>query len=542
MATISFTTTFDLSVATPVFLFEDTADYVGQGIALADVNGVFNITSPSGTVIYNNTDYSNGACDIRNSVSRDSQQTIALPLGSDGFPEAGIYTIVYSVYDTNLLVYSTITNTYDYAYVRPEVEITQTTDCVSPLFTSTDSTTYTVDSIVPSIVRSHTITFPVGSGLSPVVGVAATISVGYEAFANGTQSTTIVSDLTYVFDDRLIVIDAITGYQSVTVDCTDTCAIYCCLRSVEQQMSTYKTTNTALYLTTRGLFTEAMGIVGMVTLARTCNKSADISGYLTEIKSLLNCTDDCSCSGDAPALVTGLGGLVNNVVVNSSGSPITVTPVVVGTTTTYTITFNAALLTTINSLYNTIVAAGTNVTVTDSGIVGLTRTFTVNGASNIPVMLSNNTTPASTSAGVMTSLMSYTIPADQLSTNDDTVEVVCALDTSGVSQIKEIELRLAGVACHTKVPAFVFSKGAKYMSLIATISRQSNTTVFIKFDVAVDTSRYGLATGYNFFETAVAVNALSTLTNDVAVFGRNIDAAPTETVSANQLLVKYYNK
>jgi len=57
MATISFTTKFDLSVSPKIFVFEDTADYVGQGIALVNVNGCFNITSPSGIVIYNNTDF-----------------------------------------------------------------------------------------------------------------------------------------------------------------------------------------------------------------------------------------------------------------------------------------------------------------------------------------------------------------------------------------------------------------------------------------------------------------------------------------------------
>ncbi|MES3018139.1 MAG: hypothetical protein V4721_10180 [Bacteroidota bacterium] len=542
MATISFTTKFDLSVATPIFILEDTSAYVAQGIALVNVNSVFSITSPSGTVIYNNTDYSNGGCDIRNSVSRINQTTIPLPLGADGFPESGTYIITESTYDNNLLVYSTDTNTYEYDYVRPEVAITQTTDCVSPLFTSTDSTTYTVNSIVPTITREHTITFPVGSGLSPLVGTAATMTRGYEQFANGTQSTTIVSDLIYVFTDGLTVVDEITGYQSVTVDCTDSCAIYCCLRSVEQQMIGYSTTNTALFASTRSLFTEAMGIIGMVTLARTCNKSADISGYLTEVKTLLNCTDDCSCSGDAPALVTGLGGLVNNVVVNSSGSPIVVTPVVVGTTTTYTITFNAALLTTINSLYNTVVVAGANTTVTDSGIVGLIRTFTVATTAASPILY-NTTTPVSTVLGAMTVLQSYTLPINTLATNGDVLELSADFDTDGTTQAKAVDLRIGGTVCHTKVTEFRQTMSQKASRLVVRVTRQSTTTLFITFLQANSNGSYQtLGDGKLFYETGFSVSDLSANTTLFEVRGRNLDGAPTETINCAQLVVTYYKK
>jgi len=248
------------------------------------------------------------------------------------------------------------------------------------LFTSTDATDYVVEEITPTISRVHTINYPVGSASagSPTTGTGITVTSS--TFYNGTQTTEITSTLTYTFTDGLIVLDEITGALEVLVDCTDTCSIYCCIRSLEQQMIMYSTTNTALYATTRTLFSQIMGLVGMVILARNCGKGTDISGYLNSIKLLANCTDDCSCSGTTPTQVYGLGGLVNDVVVVSGGTPITVTPVTVGNTTTYTVSFSSALLTTINSLYNTVVVAGTNITSVTSNTVGLTTTYTVNAA------------------------------------------------------------------------------------------------------------------------------------------------------------------
>ena len=47
MATISFSTIFRLDLSTPVFNFEDTSNYTGQGISWADISGSFKITAPA---------------------------------------------------------------------------------------------------------------------------------------------------------------------------------------------------------------------------------------------------------------------------------------------------------------------------------------------------------------------------------------------------------------------------------------------------------------------------------------------------------------
>jgi hypothetical protein len=167
-------------------------------------------------------------------------------------------------------------------------------------------------------------------------------------------------------------------------------------------------------------------------------------------------------------------------------------------------------------------------------------TFSPAGAAS-PSILSNNTTAVSTSAGIMTSLMSYTLPAGQLKTNDDTLEVVFAIDSNLTTEIKRAELRLAGVICHSKATTFNLNSGSKYMSLIAVITRQTATSVFIKFDIVTSSARYTLTNGQNFFETSIPVNDLDSLTNVIELFGRN-SSGGSQTIRANQMLVKYYNK
>lgn len=380
MAIISFTSLMDLTGSIKVFQFVDTSDYAGQGIPLASVIGNFKITSPSGVIVYNNTNWTSALCDINRVSSAYNQTTILIPLGLDGEPERGVYTVEYTVLKFfPSSEYFTVTNTYNVNYTGPVVEINQTVDCISPLFTSVDVTNYTVNGTAPTIDRVHTINFPFGSAGEgePVFGITQTLTTS--TFYNGTQTTEIQSILNYAFPDGMGIYDAVSGSKEILVDCTDVCAIYCCIRALEQRMISYSTTNTILYRETTLLFSQIMGLVGLVTLAQRCGKSDEINGYLSSIKLLANCTDDCACSGDAPVQVAGLGGLVNEVVVTSTGEPITVTPVTYGNTTTYNITFSGALLTTINSLYNTEVVAGVNLLSITDVTVGLTKTFTING-------------------------------------------------------------------------------------------------------------------------------------------------------------------
>jgi len=415
MATISFTPTFDLTQSNPAFSALDTTNWAGQGIATADVNGCFNIVSPSGVVVYNNTDYTNANCDIRTALSLTSQQSIALPLTAASLVEPGDYIITYTQYNSALSVYYTQVATYTYEYISPEVCISQVIDCISPQFTSTDITEYVVDGVTPTKTLTHTIYYPngsVGQG-SPLVGSAAVLSTG--VFYNGTQTSEIEADLSYTFTDGLIVLDNISASKDIKVNCEYICSIYCCIRALEQQLiNTPITVNKNLYAQLSDTFQTVMSFVGLAQVAINCGKSDDVNCYLEKIMELTNCTSDCSCSGDEPSRVSGLGGLINEVVVNSGGTPVIVTPVIVGNTTTYSITLSSSFVTTVNSLYNSVVAAGVNVTSVGVVTAGLTKTYTVN-VEDAAVAAGSN---ISVSSSFVSPTTTYTVSANLDGAND----------------------------------------------------------------------------------------------------------------------------
>lgn len=428
MATISFNTTFDLTTTNPEFVFLDTTNWAGQGISTSDVNGVFKIVSPSGITIYNNVDYSNSGCDIRTALSLTSQQTISLPLTGTLLVEPGTYTITYSQYNSNLNVYYTQINTYTYEYVAPEICISQVADCISPQFVSTDLTEYEVEGITPTKTLTHTIYYPNGSAGqgSPLVGSSAVLSTG--VFYNGTQTTEIEASLSYTFSDGLIVLDEIDGSKDILVNCEYICSIYCCIKALEQRVISNQGVNQLLYNQYSNTFQQVMAFVGLAQLAISCGKSSDVNCYLDEIASLTECTEDCSCDGDDPSRVSGLGGLINEVVVNSGGTPVIVTPVVVGNVTTYSITLNSSFINKVNSSYNSVVAAGVNVTSVGTVTVGDTITYTVNvedaavaAGANISVS-SNFVSPTTTYtvSGNVSTTKDWEVSGDTISGNPTT--------------------------------------------------------------------------------------------------------------------------
>lgn len=378
---LSFTPRFILNSSPIRFSVIDTTDYSSYSIPLTNVFGCLTIVSPSGVTIYNNTTFTGVGCDIKVTTSTTQQSTVQLPSLGNGYPESGIYTITYTV-SINDGVHSTYqissdATDFDYTYVKPTASITSEVDCCDAYFTTEDITDYVVDGITPTNTRSMTLTFPSGSGLSVITNTtSATITVGSGQFATGAQVTAISSVLSYTYPDGLVVIDTVTGTKNLTVDCTLACELYCCENSMYLQLQNYKGVNEVMYQSLLGTFTYIMALETLFKKAIGCGKQTDASALATAIKTLANCTDDCQCTDGAPRLVYGLGTSNVNVVVASGGPPVTVTSTTVGGVTTYTVTLSGTFVNLVNNSYNTIVAAGTNVTVASSGTNPVT--YTVN--------------------------------------------------------------------------------------------------------------------------------------------------------------------
>jgi len=413
LSTIGFKTTYQFETSPKKFKFEDTTDYAGQSVSKSDCEGVLKITDPLGSVIYDNTNYA--APDIDPNVSLENSTTILLPLLGSGEVIPGEYTIKYSVQNssgtpaTGTQIY--LEKKFNLAYTSPTVSLTLTADCVQPLLTSTDGTTYTSGLTTPTITRTHTISYPASTGQATLTGTGAVLetSVMYTTKGGTVQHTSaLTSVLAYAWpevagtgslvvtgSDPVVVAsndfhlsDSVTGSTFNAVSCDgQLCDIYCCVKAEYDRYISYLNTNTLLADEALANWVQMVSLCGEIRIALECGKSADVSTYSARILDLGNCEAGCDCSDGTPVLVTGLGSGTGTVIVDSAGTPITVTSVTAGATTTYTVAFDAATTTKIASLYNSVVAAGTNITVTPV-TVGDTTTYTVAAAAPVqPEML-----------------------------------------------------------------------------------------------------------------------------------------------------------
>jgi hypothetical protein len=372
MATLAFKITFNVS--TGVFNLIDQTDYVGQGIALVDVNGNIKITSPSGVVVYNNTNFTDGGCDVNVSVSTTNQTTISLPSYSGGDIEPGDWVFLYTVNDSNLSTDYTLSKTVEVCYTVPVITLEKDIDCISPLMEITDTTNYIVEGITPTITRAMSLYHPAALGLAPVTGTGITLTVN--TFYSGEYKATLDSTITYDYGDNVFVTDIAKGGCDFDVECDESlCSLYCCVATLYNRYENALQRNPRLAKEIEPTFILIGAYMIVARQAWECSNTTKFNEISARIKDIANCTDDCSCSdGSTPTLIVGMGGTSITTLV--SGSGITITSVVNGSTTQYTISFNSALLTKLNSLTQTVVAAGTDIGVA-SATVGDTTTYTI---------------------------------------------------------------------------------------------------------------------------------------------------------------------
>ena len=432
MAIVSFTTQFDFTGATNLVKFTDTSDYAGQGINLADVNGSFRIVDPSGVTIYDNTDFTDSGCDIDVATSLSSQQVISFT------PVQGTYTIIYTVDDINTVMQYTDTNTYNNQYTAPTLEISQTINCITPLWSQVDITDYVVAGLSPTTNTTvNRLFYPVGSEQQgfPVTTNTATLSTG--VFFQGCQTSQIQATLQYDFSDGLQVIDVLQLDKEFVVDCTFYCSIACCVQAQEQLMISYRGNNQVLFLEEERKFLKIAAYITSIRTQIDCNagNGSQVSFYMDEIRSLSNCTSDCDCSTDDFARVIGFGAILG----------------IDGTD-------------------------GTN---------GTDGTDGSDGASGTSVV-SQNTTVDTPLTGSYASMKSFSIPAGTLPNNGDTLQILATCERGGSGSQAKARVLFGG---NTLNPVLVAQNDFQLISGLMdsvyikyNITRLSATTVMVTTD------------------------------------------------------------
>lgn len=291
-----------------------------------------------------------------------------------GGPNAGTYSVASLTYDGThtkvfvneavptdassqgtINVYNEYTNTKSYYFsdCAPTVSLQLTSDCDCSQIVSQDLTNYTVNVngnyySPTTTARIHTVNPPISPSTGTRVAGSTTSSeatiIVSPAWTN-TWTSTVVTTLTYNIGGLLVQKTA-SGSASVDVVCSDElCCAYACLGNIADTYNEFRLTNRAE--------AEKWGMIALqvaiewvaYSVARSCGQTNAAETRLENILALTK-KSGCSCCEDQsaePVEIIGLcaGGSVSgsgaNVVINSCGNGITVTPVSVGNTITYTV-------------------------------------------------------------------------------------------------------------------------------------------------------------------------------------------------------------
>ncbi len=492
LTTITNEITFRFGESPKDISLTDTSDYAGQGVALADVDGIIKAVGPDGNTFYNNTDY--GDPDVDADVSLTSSKLIALPLDSSGVPLQGNYEITYSVQDSSTATIVVLTKNFTLNYTTPEADIDMSVDCVKPELTSTDNTNYVVGGVTPtSITRDHDIQYPPSVSTPDVDGVSKTVSTSvFFTLSDGVglqHSSSLTATTSYTYSNGFFITDTVTGNGYINVSCdAELCDVYCCLRA--QYNRWQDATGTTEQQVEMKKFFEVMSIAELIEIALRCGKGGDVSKYVTELRDIANCQPGCGCGDGEPVLVTGLGGGSGSVVVASGGAPVVVTSLTVGSVTTYTVSLDPSFVSKVSASYNTVVAAGAGMSVAVA-TVGDTKTYTVTntlsdvnmltfsvsidltGVTPIPVMTAGDATRYGTAFDDGTGLTlsnKYAVASDWLFKNN-TFIVDDIWDAMGGLSYKTVGLEITevidakGITASTDYPIGLL---AEYIDLTST--------------------------------------------------------------------------
>jgi len=290
----------------------DASGYGALGLTQVDVEGLIKIVGPTSTVYINAgyvledfsaPDLSTGAWD---------KSAIALPLDSDSEIVEGVYTFSYKVSDdggSNVYEYS---KSFTYSPTAPDIDITVSHSCRTSEYVSTDATSYALinnsTTFDPSTTtRSHTITKPVGSGVTTpgtTTDIARTIGGGSlpttRLWTGAWQSdiSTIVGyniELWETAGNNWITFTyTLTGYEAHTVVCDDcVCCIRQCIVNLNTKLATYSGSNGARYNAIKSILDAVERNWMLWQMAEICGVDSD--AYCQNIKELA-VADDCDCA------------------------------------------------------------------------------------------------------------------------------------------------------------------------------------------------------------------------------------------------------
>ncbi len=180
------------------------------------------------------------------------------------------------------------------------------------------------------------------------------------------------------------------------------------------------------------------------------------------------------------------------------------------------------------------------------GNAGPTGPAGANGAdgTNGVVVLYSTTSPVSNATNVLATLQSYSIPANTLVHVGDSIEIVTLFDVDITTGLAPVYIYVANNITHIKVPSFLMTAGIKYMEIRTTITKQSNTTVFVVHNSTTVTGTYQKASlpgGTASFETGISTNDTLTSSNLIEIKGY-ANSFASNTITCRYMKVTLYTR
>jgi len=374
-------------------------------------------------------------------------------------------------------------------------------------FTNIENKNFTVDNKTG---------FPIGTKDGQSIGIITSFtyqeqnsSFGEKTY-NGTQTSTVLTLVTYVFSGGLTVNDSIFGSKEILVDGSYYCSIACGLKAYEKKLCGCDDATKAVYDKN---FKLAMSYVALIRLLIECNGGSNISQYLDKINDIIgDCDCGCDDDDDEFSRVTGWGSLVGADGTNGENGI---------------------------SAYQVALA---------NGFVGTQAQWLASlvgaaGANGTPLIY-NNTTVDSLHSGAYATLKSYLIPANTLTQTGDSLEVTAIILADGAVATKNTKIVLGGQDAMPSLSMLGYLKMPTpilYQKITMVITRIGATQVLVHYAVpnSFGTPYYYSNFGYTFYESSISVNDLTASTNLLDIQG--FTTSP-DTIVCKQLTVEYLKK
>lgn len=487
----------------------------------------------------------------------------------------------------------TLTKTTNYCFVEPSVTLDVQSDCATGILTSTDVSTYIANdcgaTLSPSLItRVHRITYPIdpATGLvvhAVVTGSTAALTIQSPDLWTGTYQATIITTLLYILSDGTVVSVIVTGSTTHIVQCEEgLCCAYQCIKNIVNNYHTTMGSQVGTSVTGQvankfNLLISVLSYWLLYSIAKNCGDVAEQDIQLANIIALAKASDCDCCSepSNAPVqvipIITG-SGVGSTSVVTTCSNGITVTATTVGTVTTYQVcldwmVINAGItsLITAQNLFDHVdtVQLGLvnkQVVMYNSGtgmwnnvLLGMTHISDIDLITNPPVNTYALTWNGSTgkaeflpakfhnvlnndigNAGIIANLLeqtlkTYTLPAGELATNEDFIEIDALFTLSYPANILYnfiLKLYFGSAVFSTTINNIKILK----LKINAKINRTGAATQFVEINTFRGT-----------FPVSILGNVITTATETLAapiiikVTGQNLTAPAT----ANLIVLNY---